>query len=92
MASLSQQTCFFENPEPQTQVGASQEMRHLFVPIAKIIVFWGVSPCSGQLPSCQLRCVFELAAFLHSQSGRKADLVVYPVSVGPVFLGLYSGT
>ena len=34
----------------------------------------------------RLWCVFELAAFLHSQRGKTADLTVCPVSVGSVLL------
>ena len=34
----------------------------------------------------RLWCVFELAAFLHSQRANKTELVIYPVSVGVVIL------
>ena len=39
----------------------------------------------------RLWCVFELAAFLHSQRARKTELVVYPVSVGVVALVAHFG-
>ena len=38
------------------------------------------------MTTTRLWCVFELAAYLHSRNGRKANLVVCPVSVGVVLL------
>ena len=46
----------------------------------RMLVLWDLSYTS------RLWCVFELGAFLHSQKGKKADLVVCPVSVGSVLL------
>ena len=46
----------------------------------RMLVLWDMSFTS------RLWCVFELAAYLHSHRGKKADLVVCPVSVGSVLL------
>ena len=46
----------------------------------RLLVLWDLSYAS------RLWCFFELAAFLHSQRGKTADLTVCPVSVGSVLL------